>query len=136
MKVIFYIADGLSPTAIKNPLKKKNFFLKQKIKDNFLNNFAKESTFFTNCYGNGETFSVTSSMFSGKDPYEIYTDAFYLNQSFKTENNLAKFFKKKNFFNIYYSNLSPDAHIENNEYERYFNLAKQFFDVSIIKKKK
>jgi hypothetical protein len=135
MKVIFYIADGLSPTAIKNPYKKENFYFDQKINNNFINSLAKRSTFFSNCYGGGETFSVTSSMFSGKDPYQIYTDAFYLNQSFKTENYLAKFFKKKKFFNIYYSNLPSNSPIIDNEYERYFKLASQYFDIKIIKKK-
>ena len=73
-------------------------------------------------------------MFSGKDPYQIYTDSFYLNQSFKTENYLAKFFKKKKFFNIYYSNSPSNSPIIHNEYERYYKLASQYFDIKMLKK--
>ena len=99
MKVIFYIADCLTPLALKNP-SKKNLFLYSKIKNNYINDLSKKSTFFSNCYGYGETFSVTSSMLTGKSPYQLYTDSFFLLNSFKAKNELSLYFKKKNFFNI------------------------------------
>lgn len=134
MKVIFYIADCLTPMALKAN-SNKNIFFNSKIKENYINDLSKKSTFLSNCYGYGETFSVTSSMMSGKSPYDLNTDSFFLFNSFKAKNELSFYFKKKNFFNIYYSNLSNDANIKNNEYERYFNFVTQYFDVSTIKKK-
>lgn len=134
MKVIFYIADCLTPLALKNP-SKKNLFLHSKIKNNYINDLSKKSTFFSNCYGYGETFSVTSSMLTGKSPYQLYTDSFFLLNSFKAKNELSLYFKKKDFFNIYYSNLNTNANIKKNEYERYFKLVNKYFDVSLIKKK-
>ena len=136
MKVIFYLADSLSPTALINHSKKENNFFNIKIKNNFLNKLSKKSTFFTNCYGYGETFSVTSSMITGKSPYKLYTDAFFLKNSFKAKNELSLFFKKKNFFNVYYTHLDITAKIVGNEYERYYKLVTENFDISIINKKK
>ena len=131
MKVIF-IADYLT---FLREFSKKNKFFNSRIKNNYINDLSKKSVLFKNCYGYGETFSVTSSMMSGKSPYELNTDSFFLFNSFKAKNELSFYFKKKNFFNIYYSNLSTDAKIKNNEYERYFNFVNQYFDVATIKKK-
>lgn len=135
MKVIFYLADSLSSAAIANPQKKINKFNNIILKNNFINKLCKNSIYFNNCYSYGDTFSSTTPMMTGENPYKNYADAAFLNCSFKTNNKLSFFFKKKGFFNIYYSNLEAQSKILNNEYERYYSFATQNYDLSIIKKK-
>jgi hypothetical protein len=132
MKVIFYLADSLSPSIIFNPQKKNNINLK----NNFINKIKSESIYFSNCFGYGDTFASTTPMMTGRSPYTENADAFFSINSFKANNNLSLFFKEQNFFNIYYSNIDHKAQINNNEYERYYNLATQNYDVIQIKKKK
>jgi hypothetical protein len=132
MKVIFYLADSLSPSIIFEPQKK----IITSIKNNFISKIMSKSIYFSNCFGYGDTFASTTPMMTGRNPYAEYADAFFLINSFKANNNLSLFFKKQNFYNIYYSNIDYKAQIYNNEYERYFNLATQNYDVIQIKKRK
>jgi hypothetical protein len=132
MKVIFYLADSLSPSVIFNTHKKKNISLK----NNFINKIKRQSIYFSNCFGYGDTFASTTPMMTGRNPYGEYADAPFLINSFHANNNLSLFFKEQNFFNIYYSNIDYRAQLNNNEYERYFNLATQNYDVIQKKKKK
>jgi|694.fasta_scaffold93410_1 hypothetical protein len=132
MKVIFYLADSLSPSIIFEPQKK----IITSIKNNFISKIMSKSIYFSNCFGYGDTFASTTPMMTGRNPYAEYADAFFLINSFKANNNLSLFFKKQNFYNIYYSNIDYKAQIYNNEYERYFNLATQNYDVIQKKKRK
>jgi hypothetical protein len=135
MKIIFYLADSLSPSAIINPNEKKKFF-NLAIKNNYINQLAKNSAYFENCYGYGETISVTSSMMTGNNPYINYSDSFFLINSLRVKNELSLFFKKKNFYNIYYSNVNADYPSDRGFYKRYFNLSTQNYDIKLIKKKR
>jgi hypothetical protein len=134
MKVILYLADSLTPSAIANP-KIKNKFHNMKLANNFINKLSKRSIYFSNSYGYGDTFASTTPIMTGENPYKSYSDSFFLFNSFRAKNNLSLFFKSKNFYNIYYTNLPTNSKISNNEYERYYNLATENYDLKVIKKK-
>ena len=132
MNCILYLLDGLSPLAIKNSTNNK--FLGAKIRNNYLSNLQKKSINLSNVYGYGETFSTTYELFTNKDIYRSFCDAFNLYGSFTKNNNLAYYFKKNNFNTFLYrdtSRIQPMSGF----YGRYFNVVKDNFDFFCLKKK-
>ena len=132
MNCIVYLLDGLSPLAIKN--KNNKNFLGKKIKENYISKLQKNSVNFYNIFGYGETFSTTYELFTGKNIYKSYCDAFHLFTSFPENKNLGYYFKKNNF-NTFLFRDPHENHPMGGFYGRYFNVMKKNFDFFCIKKK-
>ena len=132
MNCIVYLLDGLSPLAIKN--KNNKNFLGKKIKENYISKLQKNSVNFHNIYGYGETFSTTYELFTGKNIYKSYCDAFHLFTSFPENKNLGYYFKKNNF-NTFLFRDPHENHPMGGFYGRYFNVMKKNFDFFCVKKK-
>ena len=132
MNCIVYLLDGLSPLAIKN--KNNKNFLGKKIKENYISKLQKNSVNFYNIFGYGETFSTTYELFTGKNIYKSYCDAFHLLTSFPENKNLGYYFKKNNF-NTFFFRDPHENHPMGGYYGRYFNAMKKNFDFFCIKKK-
>jgi hypothetical protein len=127
MKHIIYLLDGFSPTSL-NRYKKKI-----ESKKNYLDDLSKKAIFFKNAYGNGETYSTTYGMFSGKNIYKNYCDAWDIPFSFKEKSSLSKIYKNKGFKTIYYRNAEPNAYL-GDFYGRYLKSIAGSFDFKSYKK--
>ena len=129
MKHIIYILDSLSPFAI---LKKDNthFQNSKNIKNNFFTKLSKDSIFFYNNYGHGETHSTIYSFLSKKNIYENNADSFPYAKRNKID--FLNFYNKNKFKKIFFNNAliggSSDRY-----YEEYFPDFLNDFDFAIIK---
>ena len=132
MNFIIYLLDGLSPLAIRNKSNKK--FFGSNLKDNYISNLQKNSLNFTNLYGYGETYSTTYEYFIQKNIYSNFCDSPNILKSFRSNVNLAYYFKKKKFNTFLFRDLSKD-HPMGGFYKRYFDSIKKNFDYYCIKKK-
>jgi hypothetical protein len=132
MNHIIYLLDSLTPLSLNKCISKK--YKKFKKKENYIDQLSKNSIFFENAYGYGETYPTTFSMFTGKDIYNHYCDAWNIFFSFRSDINIAKYYKSKKFKTIYYRNCEPNAALSGS-YERYLNSVTRNFDVTCYKKK-
>lgn len=132
MNHIIYLLDSLTPLSLNKCISKK--YEKFKKNENYIDQLSKNSIFFENAYGYGETYPTTFSMFTGKDIYNHYCDAWDIFSSFRSDINIAKYYKLKKFKTIYYRNCEPNAALSGS-YERYLNSVTSNFDVACYKKK-
>ena len=88
MNHIIYLLDSLTPLSLNKCISKK--YEKFKKNENYIDQLSKNSIFFENAYGYGETYPTTFSMFTGKDIYNHYCDAWDIFSSFRSDINIAK----------------------------------------------
>jgi hypothetical protein len=129
MKHIIYILDSLSPFAI---YKKNNdhFQNSKSIKNNFFTKLSKDSIFFYNNYGHGETHSTIYSFLSKQNIYKNNADSFpYAKQN---KINFLNFYNKNKFKKIFFNNTligsSSDGY-----YEEYFPKFINSFDLKFLR---
>jgi hypothetical protein len=129
MKHIIYILDSLSPFAI---YKKNNdhFQNSKSIKNNFFSKLSKDSIFFYNNYGHGETHSTIYSFLSKKNIYKNNADSFPYAKRNKTD--FLNFYNKNKFKKIFFNNTliggSSDRY-----YEEYFPDFLNSFDLKFLR---
>jgi hypothetical protein len=129
MKHIIYILDSLSPYSI---FKNKNVhFLKNKnIKYNFFSKLSKDSIFFFNNYGHGETHATIYSFLSKENIYKNNADSFPYAR--KNKKNLLDFYNKNNFKKIFFNNTLINGSSDK-YYQEYFPNFLNDFDIKYLK---
>jgi len=132
MNFIIYLLDGLSPLALRSNSNK--LFFGSSLKSNYISNLQKKSLNFTNLFGYGETYSTTYEYFTNNNIYSNFCDSPDILSSFRSQTNIAYYFKKKGFNTFLFRDPSED-HPMGGYYKRYFNSIKKNFDYSCIKKK-
>lgn len=133
MKQIVYLVDSLSPLALKSFSEK--FYGENILKKNYIDKLASKSIILKNIYGHGETYSTTYNAFTNKNIYKNFADSWDISKSFLEKSDLGKFFKKRNFTNIYYRNCSTNNQLTG-FYKRYLESLTFNFDYFCFKKKK
>lgn len=132
MKQIIYLLDGLTPYAL---LQFKKVYSGIKNKNNFINKLMKNSHIYINAFGYGETYSTTYGFNTGQDIYKTNCDSFQNFNSFPKNKNLALFFKKKNYKNIFFRNAHHNSPTKG-FYGRYLNAITDNYDYICLKKKR
>ncbi len=132
MKQIIYLLDGLTPYALSEF---KKVYLGIINKNNFINKLMKNSHIYLNAFGYGETYSTTYGFNTGKDIYKTNCDSFQNFNSFPQNKNLALYFKKKNYKNIFFRNAHHNSPTKG-FYGRYLNTITKNFDYICLKKKR
>lgn len=132
MKQIIYLLDGLTPYALSQF---KKVYSGIKNKDNFISKLMKNSHIYLNAFGYGETYSTTYSFNTGQDIYKTNCDSFQNFNSFPKNENLALYFRTKNYKNIFFRNAHHNSPTKG-FYGRYLNAITENFDYICLKKKK
>ena len=125
--------DGLTPYALKGFNK---HFHKIYLHENKISKLMNESISFQNSYGYGETYSTTYAINTGENIYKNNCDSFQNFNSFKNNNkNLASYFKKNKYVNIFFRNAHQDSPIKG-FYKRYLDAITKSYHYKLLKKKK
>ncbi|MDC1497009.1 hypothetical protein N8143_03280 [Pelagibacteraceae bacterium] len=132
MKQIIYLLDGLTPYALS---KFNKVYSGITNKNNFINKLMKNSHIYINAFGYGETYSTTYGFNTGQDIYKTNCDSFQNFNSFPQNKNLALYFKKNNYKNIFFRNAHHNSPTKG-FYGRYLNTITKNFDYICLKKKK
>ena len=130
MNFIIYHLDSLASLAVKT---KDNInFQGIKINNNYINEISKDSIFFKNSYGYGETWSTTFEYFTNGNMKDGYSDAFHFHNSFNSSYSVAKIFKDKNFTTFLYRDQKN--YPNKGFYKRYFKSVSKDFDYFCLSK--
>jgi len=132
MKQIIYILDGLTPYALSQF---KKVYSRSTNKNNFINKLMKNSHVYINSFGYGETYSTTYGFNTGQDIYKTNCDSFQSFNSFPENKNIALFFKKRKYKNIFFRNAHHNSPTKG-FYSRYLKAITNNYDYICLKKKR